>query len=301
VTKERKIKSLSVFIAEMAKLQVLEAELPPLFWYRGHAQASWKLLPGVLRDDFVNRAKQFTINPNKDPEIDAKGLETAERSLNNEFRRKGTSLLPANADPIDIYFLAQHHGFPTRLLDWTMYPLAALFFAVSGEPKQDGEVIAVVPDKRLTLGNSDPSQRPYVPVHPADQRHPSVATTISYLFGVAERPKDGFILPITPDWQAGRMLQQGACFTLHMPGCPEISETPANAKRFLIPGMSKELLLTELRAVGVNWATLFPDLDHMSREICEDWKLRAAAPRGSRRRSFAHSSGRNSIGLDEAS
>jgi hypothetical protein len=86
------------------------------YWFRGHAQADWTLVPSVHRH------------------YDNLG----ERDLINRFRLGAPtrySNCPEARDVAGWITLMQHFGLPTRLLDWTGSLIVAAYFAVSHEPR----------------------------------------------------------------------------------------------------------------------------------------------------------------------
>src|SRR5688572_28375698 len=97
------------------------------FWmFRGHQSADWHLSSAIQR-------YSIGVSPRY-----------AETRVLIEFQRRAHQYvsvadLPEEHDTIHWLALMQHHGAPTRLLDWTRSPFVALFFALEDATDENAE------------------------------------------------------------------------------------------------------------------------------------------------------------------
>jgi hypothetical protein len=102
------------------------------FWYlRGQSNMQWDLRPSLVRD-------LGSVQLDR-----ALGIEFgATRRFMSQYHLHGTvdGIDRSRWAPVTWWMLMQHHSCPTRLLDWTLSPYVALYFAVEQHPELDGAV-----------------------------------------------------------------------------------------------------------------------------------------------------------------
>jgi hypothetical protein len=102
--------------------------------FRGQADATWRLEPTLTR---VLKSIDLGITPGEAEIIEVALLNYFVRNADRYFSQR---VLATRDNPAARWSLMQHHGGPTRLLDWTNNLLIAAFFAVNSHPDKDGAI-----------------------------------------------------------------------------------------------------------------------------------------------------------------
>lgn len=218
------------FVAETFRgfTQIVTEELEGMWVFRGHEDRDWILAPTVDR-------------------LTTKGISHRlfEQELLFEFELRARPYLRRRpADTWELLALAQHHGLPTRLLDWTSNPLVALYFAVENPAcATDSAVWCLSRNEEVTSSR---------------RKQPFDIDSISFY---------------DPPHVSPRITPQSGLFTVHPPALEGWHNRPWPGERAMIeiPRHGRQNIRDSLARCGIHSASLFPDLDGLSRFLARQW------------------------------
>lgn len=225
----------------------------PTLWYRGVKSVAYDLVPGA----YFRK-------------------ECDEQTLALYFRQLSPGLL--HHEPLDDwewYYLMQHYGLPTRLLDWTESALTALYFAVDEDGSSDGAVWVLHPVALNKLAGE-----PYMIV-------PRIGNELDYWlprqcgrhvrahrFGQRERfGSNRKALAIYPKRHNPRIVVQRGVFTVHGK-----DETPINHLKLKLGGQDRlakliiranrrKTIRKELHMLGFDTTAIYPEAQSVAEDL----------------------------------
>jgi hypothetical protein len=174
-------------------LKVVQGYAKTTVIYRGVRSSKYELIPTIGRRRWGGKALAL-----KD-----------ERYILRLFKQRAVAHFDRTpTDNWEWLALAQHHGLPTRLLDWTRNPLVAAYFAVAEDADEDSAIYAYQSNKYLQIEN---------------QKDP---------FSIDR------VARVIPNHVTARISVQSSLFTIH----PSPSEpfTAPGVEKFVIPANSRK-------------------------------------------------------------
>jgi hypothetical protein len=223
--------------------------------YRGDGNASWPLLTSLDKLGGVTP-------PHSKAELE-------EHILRN-FIRYSRPYLPHPTSDWEVLVAAQHHGLPTRLLDWTYSPLVAAHFATLSPDRESDRVIWRLDWKRVHQYFKLPELA--LLIQDLESLGGDRPLTPWTLFN-SRSGSQPFACMLEPPSINPRIVAQSATFTL----CSDKRQSfdcfleqnglGSTLTKFVIPAGETARFRDQLDLVDVDERRLFPDLDGVAAEM----------------------------------
>lgn len=251
-------------------------------WFRGVASTKYELKPRVHWDNIDKLREENLIY----------GF------LRDQFKYHASS----NKNPWYMYALMQHHGLPTRLLDWSKSPLVALYFSLTQNKtnETDNHRVWILNPYELNnyfTGNSN--------IFCPSQMGPSMRFIESEIYFDAEKNEvkeseigkikllfDSYLpsnlvdsiphrliahpFSIETIPLDSRMSAQQSAFTIHGSDDRSLDKLlDNNILNYIdIDVRSSTKILRQLNKIGFTEDTIFCDLDSLAKRLCREQNLK---------------------------
>ncbi|SNB46790.1 FRG domain-containing protein [Geobacter sp. DSM 9736] len=200
---------------------------------------------------FRGQSRDWELVPRIATRMHVRPILENEQAMFNAFRHEAVSFVrPEPSSEWEWLAVAQHHGLPTRLLDWSTNALGALWFAVRrpGSGQEHGVVWIFLPADADVIRSTGTGESPF-----------SGTETKVYL----------------PRHIVGRVRSQEAAFTVHEFVQAENRFIPLDRNRqqnhklikVIIPAGRFAPIRHDLYRCGIHAGSLFPDVGGIAERI----------------------------------
>lgn len=218
--------------------------------FRGQASEEWRLQNAIERTDFIHLYKGIELD------------------FLAEFQRGARNYLPRDETPehlIEWLALMQHHGAPTRLLDFSKSPFVAAFFAFEQSYGVDAVAIWAMNMQFIKTRALAKLEEHYPQASDQNGR-----VINEQLFETIFHQNDqSLIFPVEPFRMNRRYSLQQSIFVstansyepfMHQLGFLE-NDISRSVIKIELPSALQKEVLRDLQKMNLNRASLFPDLD----------------------------------------
>ena len=251
---EFKVSSVSEYVSHIERLT-----RSGNYWFRGVSRVSQTPQPGIVWRDLSN----------------------VEGSLEYYFLLGYKAYLEnTNLNSWEAFALMQHHGLPTRLLDWSESALVALFFALTSEPSFNGYRSVWVLDPFALNENTLGQQKVFCP-SVMENRQVGDTHLDSYLPPNLRPPNSGKIpekpIAIQSSQHIKRVSSQKGCFTIHGTKTEHVGTYLSEKEDFQMIKIdarttrARKEMLRVLATMGIDEEFIFQDLDSLCNKIKRIW------------------------------